>query len=107
MDFGLNREPRTLEQIQGTIKSARDSVWVIDSEIQKLADGYPVSRSIKGAIERNVAHLKLIVADQEVIDSGEDISDLEAAITTGEDKLAEDIWSGLPEETGPGSRFSR
>lgn len=89
----MEREPRTLEQIQGTIRAARDSVWVISDEIQKLADGQPATTERKGNIERNVSHLKIIVADQEIIDSGEDISDLNAAITTGEAKLAENIWS--------------
>lgn len=89
----MEREPRTLEQIQGTIRAARDSVWVISDEIQKLADGAPATTERKGNIERNVSHLKIIVADQEIIDSGEDISDLNAAITTGEAKLAENIWS--------------
>lgn len=88
----MEREPRTLEQIQGTIRAARDSVWVISDEIQKLADGQPATTERKGNIERNVSHLKIVVADQEIIDSGEDISDLNAAITTGEAKLAENIW---------------
>jgi predicted nucleic acid-binding Zn-ribbon protein len=89
----MEREPRTLEQIQGTIRAARDSVWVVTDEIQKLADGQPANKERKGNIERNVAHLKLVVADQEIIDSKEDISDLQAAITAGEAKLAENIWS--------------
>jgi hypothetical protein len=84
--------PRTLEEIQGTIKSARDSVWVIDNELEKLLNGQPATVEIRNSIDRNVSHLKLVVADQELIDSGEDISDLLSAITNGEDKLAEDIW---------------
>jgi predicted nucleic acid-binding Zn-ribbon protein len=89
----MEKEPRTLEQIQGTIRAARDSVWVVTDEIQKLADGQPANKERKDNIERNVAHLKLVVADQEIIDSKEDISDLQAAIATGEAKLAENIWS--------------
>lgn len=89
----MERELRTLEQIQGTIRAARDSVWVVDESIQKLAGGAPASEELKGNIQRNVGHLKIIVADQEVIDSGETITDLQAAIVAGEAKLAEDIWS--------------
>jgi hypothetical protein len=85
-------QKRTLEEIQGTIRAARDSVWVINDEIQKLADGQPANSECKGNIGRNVGHLKLVVADQEIIDSGEDISDLQEAIVVGEAKLAEDIW---------------
>jgi hypothetical protein len=88
----MEREPRTLEQIQGTIRAARDSVWVVTDEIEKLAEGQPANKERKGNIDRNVAHLKLIVADQEIIDSGEDIADLHTGIAAGEAKLAEDIW---------------
>ena len=88
----MEKEPRTLEQIQRTIRSARDSVWVITNEIEKLTAGATASRNVKDNIDRNVEHLKLVVADQEVIDSGEDIDDLNAAIVTGEAKLAEEIW---------------
>lgn len=89
----MEKEPRTLEQIQGTIRAARDSVWVVQDTIAQLDSGKTANSERKGNIERNVGHLKLVVADQEVIDSGEDIADLHAAITAGEAKLAEDIWS--------------
>jgi hypothetical protein len=85
-------EPRTQEEILQTIKAARDSVWVIEDTIQKLEDGQRATEELYGNIERNVAHLKLVVADQEISGSGEDISDLEGAILTGEAKLSEDIW---------------
>lgn len=88
----MSEETPTIEEIQGTIKAARDSVWVIDDTITKLAAGATPSEDLKGDIDRNVAHLKLVVANQAVIDSEEDISDLEAAITAGEAKLAEEIW---------------
>jgi hypothetical protein len=84
--------PRTIEQIRGTIRAARDSVWVITDEIEKLNAGGTPNKNAKGNIDRNVSHLKLVVADQEIIDSGEDISDLIEAIEVGESKLAEDIW---------------
>ena len=89
----MEREPRTLEQIQGTIRAARDSVWVIQDTIQQLADGKPANTERKGNIERNVSHLKIVTADQEIIDSGEDIADLLAAIVAGDAKLAENIWT--------------
>jgi hypothetical protein len=89
----MAREPITLEPIQATIRAARDSVWVINDEIQKLTDGQPASDERKGNIERNVAHLKLIVSNSKITESGEDISDLNTAITVGEAKLAENIWS--------------
>lgn len=88
----MEREPRTLKQIQTTIRITRDSAWVVTDEIQKLADGKPATKERKENIQRNVDHIKLIVADQEIVDSGEDIADLQAAIAAGEAKLAEDIW---------------
>ena len=85
-------QPRTLEQIQGTIRAARDSVWVINDTLEKLANGADPTEDHKGNIDRNVGHLKIVVADQAILDSNEDISDLNAAIVAGEAKLAENIW---------------
>jgi hypothetical protein len=88
----MENKPKTLVQIQGTIKSARDSVWVITDEIQKMTAGASPNKEHKGNLDRNVEHLKLVVADTEIVNSGEDIADLIAAIATGEAKLAENIW---------------
>lgn len=79
----------TLEQIQGTIRSARDSVWVVNDSLEKLANGAEASDDIKGNIDRNVSHLKLVVGNPEIANSGENIADLYQAITDGEAKLAE------------------
>ena len=68
----MEREPRTLAQIQQTIKAARDSVWVVEDTIKQLADGKPANKERKGNIDR--------------------IADLVAEIATGEAKLAEAIW---------------
>lgn len=89
----MDIEPRTEQEILQTIKAARDSVWVIEDTIAQLDAGKTATEDRKGDIERNVGHLKIIVADKEIAESGNDISDLEAAIVTGEAKLAEDIWS--------------
>lgn len=81
------------EQILYTITAARDSVWVIEDSIEKLANGATPSEELQKAIERNVGHLKIVTSNQDIVDSGEDISDLEGAISTGEAKLEEDIWN--------------
>lgn len=86
-------ETKTLKEIQTTIRSARDSVWVIDDTLEKLAEGRSPSKEYKGNLERNVGHLNIVVADQDVIDSGEDIADLQSAILNGQTKLDEDIWT--------------
>jgi hypothetical protein len=88
----MEREPRTLEEIQSTIRAARDSVWVITDQIEKLAAGETPDTNIQGNIERNVSHLELVVADTKIVNSGENISDLVAAIASGREKLAENIW---------------
>jgi hypothetical protein len=83
----------TLEETQGTIKAARDSVWVVNSEIDKLeVEGIIPTEGAKDAISRNVAHLKIVTSKPEIVESGEDITDLITAITRGEAKLAEEIW---------------
>lgn len=88
----MENTPKTLVQIQNTIRAARDSVWVITDQISKLVAGEPPSTNNKNNIDRNVSHLKLIVSDAEIVNSGENILDIVAAITTGEAKLAENIW---------------
>jgi hypothetical protein len=85
-------QPRTLEQIQGTIRAARDSVWVIQDTLTKLSDGAAPSKDLKGNLDRNIGHLELVVASQDVVESGENIADLHEAIAAGKAKLAENIW---------------
>ena len=84
-------QPRTIEEIRRTIRSARDSVWVITDTLQRLENEIP-KNDHKGNLDRNVGHLRLVVADPEISESGEDIQDLHDAIAAGEQKLAEDIW---------------
>lgn len=83
---------RTIEEIRGDINAAKDSVWVITDTIQKLTDGAEATNNLKGDIQRNVNHLKLVVAKEDVTSSGEDISELNSSISAGEAKLAENIW---------------
>ena len=82
----------TQKEILYTIKAARDSVWVIEDTIEKINNGSTASLRFKRNIQRNIEHLKIVVAKQEIVDSGEDISDLQEAIVIGETKLAENIW---------------
>lgn len=77
----------TQEQIEGTVRAARDSVWVINDELSKLANNMPWNEERKGNIERNVAHLDLVMANPEISGSGLDLSDLTAAINAGKQEL--------------------
>lgn len=87
----MELEPKTPEEIQQIIKAARDSIWVIEDSIARLDAGDQHTNEIKNTIDRNVNHLKIIVADQEIANSEHDISDLYAAILLGESKLEENI----------------
>lgn len=76
------------QRVEGTIRAARDSVWVVEDELAKLAAGQPWNSERKGNIERNVAHLELVMANPDVSGSGQDLSDLTAAINNGKAELA-------------------
>jgi hypothetical protein len=80
-------ENMTQEQIEKTVRVARDSVWVINDEIAKLANNMPWNNERRGNIERNVAHLELVMANTQISDSGLDLSDLTAAIAVGKQEL--------------------
>lgn len=80
--------PKTQEQILGTIRAAKDSVWVINDSISKITPGVPLSDELKGNLERNVGHLKLVLSDPEITNSGEDLSTLTQAVVDGEAALA-------------------
>lgn len=84
----METQPMTQEQIEGTVRAARDSVWVVNDELAKLAAGQPWNNERKGNIERNVAHLELIMANAEITGAGLDLSDLTAAINVGKQELA-------------------
>lgn len=86
------KEVPTPEQIVRTITAARDSVWVINNTLEKLTNGATPNQGLRGDIDRNVGHLKIVTTSENVVNSGNDISDLLAAITVGEAKLAENIW---------------
>lgn len=81
-------EQMTQEEIEGTVRAARDSVWVVNDELAKLANNLPWNNERKGNIERNVAHLELVMANPQISGSGLDLSDLTAAINAGKQELA-------------------
>ena len=89
----MENQTKTIEEIRGTIRAARDSVWVIEDTLEKLAVGETPNQQHQGNLERNVGHLEIVVAAQDIQDSGEDIADLHAAIAAGQAKLAENIWT--------------
>jgi hypothetical protein len=76
------------QRVEGTVRAARDSVWVVNDEIQKKADRGELTAEGRGNIERNVAHLEIVMADPQVVELGGDLTDLTAAITDGKAALA-------------------
>lgn len=74
----LENQVPTAEQIAGAISAMRDSVWVITSEMEK-----EVTDEVINAIDRNVGHLELQMGNEHITGAGEDLSDVEAAITAG------------------------
>jgi len=77
-----------LNEVQKTIKAARVSVWVIESTIEQIDGGDECTEEFYNLIDRNVGHLKNVVARTEITESDEDITDLNAAITAGETRLS-------------------
>jgi len=75
--FEENQVP-TAEEIAGAISTMRDSVWVITSEMEK-----EVTDEVIDNIDRNVAHLELQMNNEHITGAGDDLSDVESAITAG------------------------
>ena len=75
------------ERVNRTVSAARDSVWVVNDEIQKKADRGELTPEGRGNIERNVAHLEIVMSDNNIVSLGGDLSDLTAAITNGKAAL--------------------
>ena len=73
-----NSTPPTAEEIKGAISAMRDSVWVINDEMTK-----EVSKEVINTIERNIGHLELMMSKESITGSGEDLSDVTAAIDAG------------------------
>jgi hypothetical protein len=71
-------EPSSPEQIARAISAMRDSVWVITDAMEKTP-----SEETLGIVERNVAHLELMMGKEEITEFGEDLSDVTGAITAG------------------------
>ena len=70
----------TTKQILQTISAARDSVWVIGDEILKEN----TNKDNVQTIQRNVAHLRIVMRSEHITGSGENLSDLTKAIEDGD-----------------------
>lgn len=77
-------EPTAAEKVAGTIRAARDSVWVIDQELSLET----FRRESLNTLKANVGHLEIVVASEEVKSSGQDITDLTSAIARGKEAIA-------------------
>ena len=69
----------TAQEIAQTISAARDSVWVISDEMSKEN----ITKQNVESVQRNVAHLEIVMSNENVTGSEEDLSDLTDAIQDG------------------------
>lgn len=69
----------TAQEITQTISASRDSVWVVGDEISKEN----VTKENVQTVQRNVSHLEIVMSNEHVTGSGEDLSDLTTAIQDG------------------------
>ena len=83
----LEQELTPQERVDGTVRAARDSVWVVTDELQKKAERGELTAEGRGNIERNVAHLEIVMGNPQIIELGGDLSDLTAAINDGKAAL--------------------
>lgn len=91
-------EQMTEQQVAKYIRDARDSVTVINEELEKLVDfGWKPSLRIKDSLKRNIGHLKIVVQNENVIECDDDCADLHKAIADGEAALAKYTWPIPPD----------
>lgn len=83
---------RPQNEILSDIARAKDSVMVIESTITKLDTGADPSPQLYRDIDTNVVHLQLTVDEDDIANSGEDLSELYRGIEIGNDALAQYIW---------------
>lgn len=83
----LEQELTPQESVDRTVRAARDSVWVVTDELQKKAERGELTAEGRGNIERNVAHLEIVMGNPQIIELGGDLSDLTAAINDGKAAL--------------------
>jgi hypothetical protein len=83
----LNENLTPEEILAGTLRSMRDSVWAINDAIEKSASPDNAG-DVSGVVSRNVSHLELMMANETISGSGEDLSDIQAAIDNGNAFLA-------------------
>jgi hypothetical protein len=66
-------------EILSFISAMRDSVWVINTELQKQ----PITKQIVETVLRNVQHLEHMMNKTEIVNSGENLIDIAEAINVG------------------------
>lgn len=72
------------QKIDYSIKVARDSVWVITSELSRE---FFRNESLS-LLKANVAHLELVIGNSDIANCGQDLSDITEAIELGKNAIA-------------------
>lgn len=82
----MEEETLTPEEVAQQISAMRDSVWVIDDTVD---NNETLEQEHTDRIRANVGHLELMMGKDHIINAGDDLSDITAAITKGKTALGE------------------
>ena len=79
----------TPEELDQMFRAMDDSVWVIDDKIVNGPSGGQTQQEANDEVERNVAHLELMLSKSYIQDAGRELSTYEVAIIDGNAYIAE------------------
>jgi len=82
----MEEETLTPEEVAQQIAAMRDSVWVIDDTVD---NNETLEKEHTDRIRANVGHLELMMGKDHIMNAGDDLSDITAAITKGKTALGE------------------
>ena len=88
-DFTLNDPQPTPEQIAQDFKAMDDSCWVIDNKIENGPYEFQTQEEANAEVERNVAHLALMLEKPYIQEDGHELATYEVAIEEGNTYIAE------------------
>lgn len=85
----MNPDTPTPEEIDQMFKAMDDSVWVIDNHIANGPYEFQTQAECNAEVERNVAHLEIMLSKSYIQDAGRELATYEVAITDGNTYIAD------------------
>jgi len=82
----MEEETFTPEEVAQQISAMRDSVWVIDDTVD---NNETITEELVQRLNANIGHLELMMGKDYIMNSGDDLSDITAAIAKGKAALPE------------------